>query len=80
MSFPISCDPSMEHLVLAGFTNKQSIIELITVTIKMLISCVLVGQPILVKTKLVQQTISMHGKIFYEIQARHRTSKNCSLF
>lgn len=65
----------MEHLVLAGFTNKQSIIELIKVTIKILASCVLVGQSILLR-QLVQQTISTHGKIFYEIQARHRIFLN----
>lgn len=59
----------MEHLVLAGFTNKQSVIELIIVTIKMLTSCVLIGEFILLKTNLVQQTTSMYGKISYEIQA-----------
>lgn len=53
----------MEHLVLAGFTNKQSITELMTVTIKMLANCA--GQS---KTKLVQQMISTHRKIFYDMQ------------
>lgn len=54
----------MEHLVLAGFTNKESITSLTAVTIKMPASCFPVDWSVLLKTELGQQTIPMHGKTF----------------